>query len=159
MAVGGASGPEGASELRRLQDLAHTLDVEQAVEFVGPRPHRELVHYYRAADALVVCSYSESFGLAALEAHACGTPVVSTAVGGLSRIVSDGESGFIVESRDPAQFAGRLKTLLSDEVLRARMRAAASTRSEMFTWDATADEFLELYECLVREDYPEACTC
>ena len=159
MAVGGASGPEGASELRRLQDLAHTLDVEQTVEFVGPRPHRELVHHYRAADALVVCSYSESFGLAALEAHACGTPVVSTAVGGLSRIVSDGESGFIVESRDPAQFAGRLKTLLSDEVLRARMRAAASTRSEMFTWDATADEFLELYECLVREDYPEACTC
>ena len=84
---------------------------------------------------------------------------VEEEVGGLSRIVSDGESGFIVESRDPAQFAGRLKTLLSDEVLRARMRAAASTRSEMFTWDATADEFLELYECLVREDYPEACTC
>jgi D-inositol-3-phosphate glycosyltransferase len=159
IAVGGASGNEGAHELRRLEELARSLGVTEAVEFAGPKPHHELVHYYRAADALAVCSYSESFGLAALEAHACGTPVVATSVGGLSRIVADGESGFIVESRDPAEFAGRLKTMLADEILRARMRAAASNRSQMFTWDATADEFLELYECLVREDYPEACTC
>jgi D-inositol-3-phosphate glycosyltransferase len=159
IAVGGASGSEGVRELERLQELAGSLDVEHSVEFVGPKPHRELVHYYRAADALVVCSFSESFGLAALEAHACGTPVVATAVGGLSRIVADGVSGFIVESRDPAEFAGRLKTILADEILRANMRVAASSMSQTFTWEATADEFLELYECLVRETFPEACTC
>jgi D-inositol-3-phosphate glycosyltransferase len=159
VAVGGTSGNGGESELERLKSLAHALDVGDAVEFVGPKPHRELAHYYRAADALVVCSYSESFGLAPLEAHACGTPVVATAVGGLSQIVADGESGFLVESRDAADFAGRLKTLLMDDDLRAHMGAEATKRSEGFTWDTTADEFLELYECLVREDYPEACTC
>jgi D-inositol-3-phosphate glycosyltransferase len=159
VAVGGASGTEGRAELERLLDLARSLDVQDIVEFVGPRPHRELVGYYRAADALAVCSYSESFGLAALEAHACGIPVVATAVGGLSHIVSDGESGFLVESREPSEFAGRLKTILTDDSLRARMGAAASVKSRMFTWEATADEFLELYECLVREAFPEACTC
>jgi D-inositol-3-phosphate glycosyltransferase len=159
VAVGGASGTEGPAELERLKRLARSLDVQDAVEFVGPKPHNELVQYYRAAEALVVCSYSESFGLAALEAHACATPVVATAVGGLSHIVSDGESGFLIESRDPAEFAGRLKTILTDDSLRARMGAAANKRSRLFTWDSTADEFLELYECLVREDFPEACIC
>ncbi len=159
MIIGGASGPEGNAELNRLEGLARSLGIEDAVRFMGPKPHRDLVDYYRAADAVVVCSYSESFGLTALEAHACAAPVVATAVGGLSHIVADGESGYLVESRDPAEFAGRLKTLVADDALRLQMGTEGLRRSMMFEWDATAGEFLELYECLVREDYPEACTC
>jgi glycosyltransferase involved in cell wall biosynthesis len=102
---------------------------------------------------------SESFGFAALEAHACGTPVVGTAVGGLSHIVEDGGSGFLIETRDAAVFAGRLKTLLSDPELSRAMRARAVQASARFSWDETADSFLELYECLVREESPEVCTC
>jgi D-inositol-3-phosphate glycosyltransferase len=115
--------------------------------------------YYRAADAVVVCSHSESFGLAALEAHACGTPVVATAVGGLSHIVSDSKSGFLVDSRDPSVFAARLKTILSDPDLRASFGTRAAESAAAFSWTATARTFLELYECLLTEQFPEVCTC
>lgn len=157
--VGGASGRGGEAEVDRLHDLAVELGVAGLVTWVGPQPHSRLPLYYRAADSVVVCSHSESFGLAALEAHACGTPVVGTAVGGLSHIVTDGGSGFLVETRDAAVFAGRLKTLLSDPELSNAMRARAVQASARFSWDKTADSFLELYECLVREESPEVCTC
>jgi len=123
------------------------------------RPHAALPAYYRAADALVVCSHSESFGLAALEAHSCGTPVVGTPVGGLSHVVSDERSGFLVDTRDPAVFAARLKTLLSDPALSARFGVEAVASAASFSWDRTAASLQELYECLVREQSPEACTC
>jgi len=157
--VGGASGPVGDAEIDRLKDLAESLEVSGSLRFTGPQPHRRLVDYYRAADVLLVCSYSESFGLTALEAHASGTPVVGTAVGGLSHIVADGSSGFLVDSRDPAEFAARLKTLLSDSDLQTRFSMRAYERSLMYSWDSTADDFQELYECLLREDFPEVCTC
>ncbi|MPZ70020.1 MAG: glycosyltransferase [Actinobacteria bacterium] len=157
--VGGASGAGGEGELTRLQDLAAELGIASKVRFEGPQPHENLPTYYQAADAVVVCSHSESFGLAALEAHACGTPVVGTPVGGLSYIVADGASGFLSESRDPTEFAGRLKTLLSDAELRASFGARAAERAARFSWATTAYEFHELYECLVREDLPQPCTC
>ena len=157
--VGGASGPGGNGEIDRLKDLAHALDVSETLRFTGPQPHGRLVDYYRAADVHLVCSYSESFGLTALEAHACGTPVVGTAVGGLSHIVGDGSSGFLVGSRDPAEFAARLKTLLADGELQDDFSRCAYTRSLSYSWDSTADEFVDLYECLLREDFPEVCTC
>jgi D-inositol-3-phosphate glycosyltransferase len=108
-----------------LSALVDELNLRDVVRFVGAVPHAELPAYYRAADAVVVCSHSESFGLAALEAHSCGTPVVGTPVGGLSHVVEDERSGFLVETRDPAVFAARLKTLLADDPLRARFGAAA----------------------------------
>lgn len=157
--VGGASGPGGNGEIARLRELADALEVSGSLRFTGPQPHGRLVDYYRAADALLVCSYSESFGLTALEAHACGTPVIGTAVGGLSHIVADGASGFLLGSRDPAEFAARLKTLLSDGDLRDGFSKCAYERSLMYSWDSTADAFVELYECLLREDFPEVCTC
>ena len=157
--VGGPSGRGGRAEIQRLHELASNLGVADRVTWVGPQPHHRLPIYYRAADAVVVCSHSETFGFAALEAHACGTPVVGTAVGGLAHIVDDGRSGFLVETRDPAVFAGRLKTLLSDPELSATFRAEAERSAARFSWDKTADSFLELYECLVREESPEACTC
>lgn len=156
--VGGASGP-GGDEVVRLTGLVNELGLQDVVRFLGPQPHARLPHFYRAADALVVCSHSESFGLAALEAHASGTPVVATPVGGLSHIVADGESGFLVDTRDASIFAGRLKTLLSDDDLRASFRAKAVERARTFSWESTADELHSLYDCLVEERLPEACTC
>lgn len=157
--VGGASGPGGERELARLQALASELGVEDAVRFLGPRPHGELLLHYRAADVVVVCSHSESFGLAALEAHACGVPVVGTAVGGLSHIVKDGRSGWLVGTRDAAVFAQRLKTLLSDVGLRAAFGTEAAAAARRFSWERTAGELLELYDCLLATRSAEACTC
>ena len=157
--VGGASGGRGEDELSRLQSLARSLDVEDVVRFVGARPHADLPLYYRAADCVVVSSHSESFGLAALEAHACGAPVVATAVGGLSHIVRDSRSGFLVDSRDPAVFAARLKTILSDADLRAAFGQEAIASAASFSWTSTARSFLDLYDCLAIEQFPEVCTC
>ena len=157
--VGGASGPRGNQEVDRLKRLAVELGLEEVVRFAGPQPHSRLPNFYRAADALVVCSYSESFGLAALEAHACGTPVVATPVGGLSHIVSDESSGFLVDTRDPSIFAGRLKTLLADKHLRSSFSAAATCAAAGFSWESTAETLNTLYECLIEERQPEFCTC
>ena len=159
LVVGGASGSHGDEELARLDALATSLGIAANVDFWGPRHHDELPVLYRAADAVVVCSHSESFGLAALEAHACGTPVVGTAVGGLSHIVREGRSGFLVGSRDETEFASRLKTILGDEALRARFGRAAARAARAFSWDRTAEDFLTLYDCLARERLPETCTC
>lgn len=156
--VGGASGPQGEVEVQRLERLVRGLGLERHIRFIGPEPHVRLPVYYRAADVLVSCSYSESFGLAALEAHACGTPVVATAVGGLSYIVRDGSSGFLVETRDPAVFAGRLKTVLSDGDLLSAFQKEAVRTASRFSWEQTAESLLQLYECLMREQFREACT-
>jgi D-inositol-3-phosphate glycosyltransferase len=157
--VGGASGPDGEDEVQRLTDLARSLGIEGRVCFLGPRPHADLPTYYRAADALVVCSHYESFGLAALEAQASGTPVVATAVGGLSYIVKDGESGFLLDTRDPSAFAARIATLLNDPMLLASFGFEGVRRARSFSWRRTADELLDLYECLVDERLPEVCVC
>lgn len=157
--VGGASGHNGDSEVARLNVLASDLGVADNIVFAGPQPHDRLPLYYSAADVVTVCSYSESFGFAALEAHACGAPVVGTAVGGLSHVVRDGRSGFLVECRDPSIFAARLKTLLSDDDLLRDFSGEATVSAAAFSWERTADAFLELYECLVRTEDPELCTC
>lgn len=157
--AGGISGPRGEDELRRLKDLVTSLGVEDNVRFAGPQPHSRLPVLYRAADAVVVCSHSESFGLAALEAHACGTPVVGTAVGGLSYIVEDGSSGFLVDTRDPATFASKLRALLENDALSHSFRKAAARRAQRFSWEQTADAAADLYECLMSERLPEACVC
>ena len=157
--AGGASGRHGDEEIRRLRELARELGVLDNIVFAGPQPHHKLPVFYSAADVVTVCSHSESFGFAALEAHACGAPVVGTAVGGLLHIVGDGRSGFLLETRDPSVFAARLKTLLSDNDLRAAFSGQAVASASAFSWDRTADAFLELYQCLLRAEHPEICTC
>jgi D-inositol-3-phosphate glycosyltransferase len=159
LVVGGPSGRLGVAELDRLKALATELGIETRVHFLGPQPHASLPAYYRAADVVVVCSHSESFGLAALEAQACGTPVVATAVGGLKHIVQDGASGYLIDTRDPRAFATRLAPLLTDDHLWRRASMAAAGGSMSFSWDRAASEFLELYECLVSEEFTEICTC
>ena len=157
--VGGASGRAGELEVERLHSLSRELGVSDHVRFEGPQPHHRLPTYYRAADVVAVCSHSESFGLAALEAQACGLPVVGTAVGGLSHIVHEGMSGFLVGTRDHSVFADRLVQLLSDGTMRESFGAAAAASAARFSWETAAGSFLELYECLVKEDAPEVCTC
>lgn len=157
--VGGDSGASDGSERARLTRLARTLGIEDSVVFIGPQPHDRMPVFYRAADAVVVCSYSESFGLTALEAQACGIPVVGTDVGGLRHIVRDGGSGYLVESREPSDFAARLKTLLADHDLRARFSDNAIASAASFTWERTGRELAVLYECLITERLPEVCTC
>ena len=99
--VGGASGSSGDGEMERAQQLVEELGLHDQVRFVAPQPHHILSTYYRAADVVVVPSRSESFGLVALEAAACGVPVVASAVGGLQSLVDHGETGFLIADRDP----------------------------------------------------------
>ena len=157
--VGGASGATGGSESDRLRALSASLGIDGLVRFEGPVPHRTLPQWYRAADVTLLCSHYESFGLTALESQACGTPVIGTPVGAVSFVVEDGRSGFLIPSRDPTELATRAKTLLSDRDAHARASRAAVESSLRFSWDGAAAELAELYDCLVRDRLPEACTC
>ncbi|MQB00347.1 MAG: glycosyltransferase [Actinobacteria bacterium] len=157
--IGGASGRTGDDELRRLHRLVADRGVADLVRFVGPVPHADLPSYYRAADLTLVCSHYESFGLTALESQACGTPIIGTAVGALSFVVRDGRSGFLIPSRDPSDLAARAKTLLSDPDLARTFGVGSVASAERFSWDRTAGALSELYDCLMSERLPEACTC
>ena len=150
--VGGPSGPEGQAEMERLRRLVTSLGLDAAdtrgrrhVRFLPPQPHELLSTYYRAADVCLVPSRSESFGLVALEAAACGTPVVAAAVGGLLTLVEDGGTGFLVEGRDPAAFAGRVSELLSDADQAARLSARAARRARGYTWSGAAERLRRVY--------------
>jgi D-inositol-3-phosphate glycosyltransferase len=159
LVVGGPSGQSGEQEMERLQHLTDELCISEKVVFTGPQPHIRLPLFYRAADVAVVVSHSESFGLVALEAAACGTPVVGTSVGGLSHIVNDGASGYLLDSRDPKLLARRLQPLLQDESLRGRFSAEAERAARRFSWIGASDALLDLYTCLMNESSSELCTC
>ena len=150
--VGDPSGPSGPAELARLRLLAHELGIEQQVEFVGSVAHDELAHYYRAADVCIVPSHSESFGLVALEASSCGTPVVAASVGGLRSIVDDGRTGFLVEGRSPTDFAACIDKILSDPVYAAALGARGAARSEQFSWNTTAVRLRRAYGDLAARE-------
>ena len=157
--VGGASGASGEEETVKLRALAAELGVQDRVDFAGPQPQETLPEFYAASNVVVICSHSESFGLTALEAQACGRPVVGTPVGGLSHIVHEGETGFLVDDRDPVMFAERISKIIESPELAEAMGRRAALASRAFTWEATAESFAELYECLVNERWPELCTC
>jgi D-inositol-3-phosphate glycosyltransferase len=143
--VGGPSGPDGERELARVRALAAELGIESQVRFVPPQPHERLAEYYRAADVCLVPSRTESFGLVALEAAACGTPVVAASVGGLRSIVDDGHTGFLVDGRDPADFAALVAVLLHDNEVADDMGAEAALRSRRYSWSTTAGRLRRLY--------------
>ena len=113
--------------------------------FFAPQPQERLADFYSAADVVLVPSRSESFGLVALEAQACGTPVVAARVGGLPFVVDDGETGFLVDGHDPKAHAARVLDVLRDDDLQARFGDAAAYRALRFTWDVTADEVARIY--------------
>ncbi len=153
--VGGPSGAGASAEMARLADLASALGVADRVMFFPPQPQLRLADFYAAADALLVPSRSESFGLVALEAQACGTPVVASAVGGLRYSVVDGVTGFLVEGHDPADHAERLLALLGDRRRAAAMSEAAVRHSMRFSWDATAAEIDAVYRELLAQRRPD----
>lgn len=146
--VGGASGNEGDEEVRRIRDLIADLALADRVEFKPPQPHHLLSTYYRAADVCLVPSRSESFGLVALEAAACGVPTVASAVGGLSTLVEHGHTGYLVESRDPDEYAAWIDTILGDPVLARRLAVSAAARARTYTWSTSAARLRRLYEDL-----------
>ncbi len=143
--VGGASGSDGATEVARIRALTASLGVTDRVRFVDPQPHHLLSTYYRAADIVFVPSRSESFGLVALEASACGVPVVASAVGGLLSLVDDGETGFLVDGRDPGVFARHADAILGDPALAASLSASAARRARQYTWSTAAARLRRLY--------------
>ncbi len=145
--VGGPSGPRGLREMRSLK--ARAARSRGRVVFSDPLPHRTLADVYRAADVLHVPSRSESFGLVAVEAQACATPVVASRVGGLRFAVDDDSSGLLVEGWDPDDHASALLAILTDPERKRLMAKRAAEWSERFSWRNSAGRFLELYAGVV----------
>jgi D-inositol-3-phosphate glycosyltransferase len=146
--VGGPSGPDGDVEVTKANLLAEELGVADRVRWVDPQPHHLLATYYRAADVCVVPSRSESFGLVALEAAACGIPVVAAAVGGLRTLVQHGTTGYLVEDRQPDGFARAVHDILRDDATARAMGDAAAARARGYTWSTTAARLRRLYSDL-----------
>ena len=148
--IGGVSGGNG-DELHRLQSLARFLGVHDRVKFIPPVSRAELPHWYRAADLVCVPSYSESFGLVALEAQACGTPVVAAAVGGLRTAVADGFSGSLVDGHDARSWSAVLTRLLQEPQRRIALSMGALEHARRFGWEATARGTVDIYDRLLAE--------
>jgi D-inositol-3-phosphate glycosyltransferase len=143
--VGGPSGPDGSTEAAKAHLLAEELGVDDRIHWIEPQPHYRLASYYRAADVCVVPSRSESFGLVALEAAACGVPVVAAAVGGLRTLVEQSRTGFLVEQRDPSAYAAYIDRVLGDPVAASAMGADAAAHARNYTWSTTAARLRRLY--------------
>lgn len=133
------------NEMARLQALRAELGIGDLVTFLGARDQDRLQYYYSAAEMVVMPSHYESFGMVALEAMACGTPVIASEVGGLAFVVRDGVTGFHVPERTPEALASRIRLLLSDPVLRDRLGRRAACWAESYGWATIADRLLELF--------------
>ncbi len=148
--VGGPSGT-GRNDPDSLLELASRLGLGDQVRLEPPCPQAELAQWYRAATVVMVPSYSESFGLVAMEAQACGTPVVAAAVGGLRTAVRHGYSGILVDSRDPGHYARAVRELIEAPTRLARLAVGAREHASRFGWSATVDSLLQLYATVTAE--------
>jgi D-inositol-3-phosphate glycosyltransferase len=148
--IGGASGAN-TEEVDRLKELTTWLGIDDVVRFAPPVARGDLAQWYRAADLVVVPSYSESFGLVALEAQACGTPVVATAVGGLRTAVADGISGVLVDGHDPKAWSSVIARLLQEPQRRVLLSMGAIEHASHFGWDATARGTLDIYDQVITQ--------
>ena len=146
--VVGAPSGSGLEAPEQLQKLAGDLGIADVVHFFPPQPPDRLAEHYRAADVAVVPSHNESFGLVALEAQACGTPVVAAAVGGLRTAVRDGVSGVLVAGHDPADYAVAVRAVL---VRRELLSVGARRHAARFSWDRTADALVAAYASAAEE--------
>lgn len=133
-------------EMRRLQELREAQGLKDFVVFLGQKKQDTLPYYYSAAEVVVVPSHYESFGMVALEAMACGTPVVASQVGGLAFLVQDNQTGFTVPVDDPQALADKLELLLGDEGLRQKLSAQSVEFAREYDWQIIADKIVELYE-------------
>jgi D-inositol-3-phosphate glycosyltransferase len=148
--VGGPSG-SGLDRPTALIELAQALGVSDRVRFLPPQGPERLADVYRAADIVAVPSYNESSGLVALEAQACGTPVVAAAVGGLVTAVRDGISGVLIDGHGAQDWARVLGRLLAAPDWRAELSAGAIKHASDFSWDRTADRLVEVYSDVMAE--------
>ena len=148
--MGGASGT-GINEPERLATLAKFLGVSDLIHFKEPVSRSELADWYRASDLVCVPSYSESFGLVALEAQACGTPVAASAVGGLRTAVSDGISGTLVDGHDPKAWASVLSRLIAEPQRRILLSMGAIEHAKKFGWETTARQTLDVYDWVLSK--------
>jgi D-inositol-3-phosphate glycosyltransferase len=155
--IGGeeANGQEtGNAEMTRLKVMCEEAGVSDLITFLGKRGQDTLPYYYSAADAVVMPSFYESFGMVALEAMACGTPVVASQVGGLAFLVQDGITGFTVPVDDPEALAERLTELVQDHQLRQTMSNQAVALAHQFSWERIAERVIALYEIVVAKGQP-----
>ncbi len=146
--VVGAPSGSGLDSPEQLQKLAADLGSADVVHFFPPQPPERLAEHYRTADVTVVPSHNESFGLVALEAQACGTPVVAAAVGGLPTAVRNGVSGVLVDGHDPRDYATAVRAVLARREL---LSAGARRHAARFSWDRTADALVEAYSSAAAE--------
>ena len=149
----GGQGEEAAAdaETNRLHALRDELDLRDQVTFVSARDQELLPAYYNAAEVLVMPSDYESFGLVALEAMACGTPVIASEVGGLAFLVEDGVTGFHVPYRDPLALADRIRTLITKPELRVQMGEAARHMAAEYDWGLIAERVLTVFDRVQRQ--------
>jgi D-inositol-3-phosphate glycosyltransferase len=147
------------AEMERLRALREELGISDLVTFLGAQAQDTLPCYYSAADVLVVPSHYESFGMVALEAMACGTPVIASKVGGLSFTVQDGITGFHVPERDPEALAAKIGLLLKDHDLRSKLGAQAVQWARCYSWSKVADRMVSLYRRLVPDRVAQIYHC
>jgi len=150
--IGGDPNGESADtidEMSRLQALCKTLGLDEIVVFLGKRDQNTLPYYYSAAEVVVVPSHYESFGMVALEAMACGTPVIASRVGGLAYLVKDGETGFFVPAQDPVELSDKLRQLFVDHSLRAKLGSQAADYAKQFSWEWVTEQMLSVYKGLL----------
>jgi D-inositol-3-phosphate glycosyltransferase len=150
LVAGGPSG-SGLAEPTGLQHLAARLGLDDVVRFLPPQAGAGLARVFRAADVVAVPSHNESFGLVALEAQACGTPVVAARVGGLPVAVSDGRSGLLVDGHRAGPWADALAAVALDPVRRDALSRGALAHAHRFSWDRTTDALLGTYEDAAEE--------
>jgi len=150
--IAGGSTSSGDADARRLHAVAGCLDVSDRVDLIGPLDHEDVPRLLRSADVVACVPWYEPFGMVALEAMACGIPVVVSAVGGLRRLVVDHETGLHVPPRDPDRIASSIRRLLDDADLRVRLGANGARRAVSFyTWSRVTDLLLQLYVRVVED--------
>lgn len=146
--------PEGkteelSAEMERLQNLCKALDLDEMVVFLGKRGQDTLPYYYSAAEVVVMPSHYESFGMVALEAMACGTPVIASRVGGLAHLIRDGETGFFVPAHDAEALAEKLRLIFVNHELRDQIGARAADYAQGFCWEEITRQVLDVYQSLI----------
>jgi D-inositol-3-phosphate glycosyltransferase len=152
-----ADGDKMDREMDRLQKMREKLGIADVVTFLGKRDQDILPYHYSAAEVCVVPSHYESFGMVALEAMACGTPVIASRVGGLTFTVKDGHTGFLVPNDDPQALAEKLRLLLTNEDLRRQMGHQATRLAKRYSWATVAGQITALYRDLITQIRPQIC--
>jgi len=134
-----------SAEMARVQTLCQALGLDEMILFLGKRGQMTLPYYYAAAEVVVMPSHYESFGMVALEAMACGTPVIASRVGGLAHLIQDGETGYFIPAQDPDALAEKLRLLFIDNELRERLGAQAAAYASDFGWELITSQILKAY--------------